>query len=64
MKKKQSPNIAMRFSSQDKAMLRELARVLGSSQVDTVRLLVRGAYTAVAEKEPREPKPAQELAAN
>lgn len=36
-----SPNLAMRFSDEDKARLRELSSLMMRSQTDTVRVLVR-----------------------
>jgi len=50
----------IRCSPEDRAMIEELARRLERSQSDTVRLLVRGAYSALIDKEPQAPKPNQE----
>jgi hypothetical protein len=38
---KKSPNVAMRFSSEDKSRLKELSKRLQMSQTETVRILVR-----------------------
>lgn len=39
--KASSPNLAMRFSNEDKQRLRELSSLMMRSQTDTVRVLVR-----------------------
>ena len=53
----------MRISPQDRVMLKSLARYLQRSQADTVKMLLRGAFEMIAEKNDEESKPNQEQAA-
>jgi hypothetical protein len=47
MAKVKTENIALRWSPEDKAALRELAQHVSRSQSDTLRQLVRGALAAL-----------------
>ena len=51
MPKKPNPNVVQRWPDEDKAMLRELARLLVRSETMTLRLLTRGAYFIMTEKD-------------
>ena len=57
MNKKMNPNVVQRWPDEEKDMLRELARQLVRSETSTLRLLTRGAYSALMDQEIREPKP-------
>ena len=60
MVKKPNPNVVQRWPDEEKAMLRELARQLVRSETATLRLLTRGAYSMLTDREVKDPKPIQE----